>query len=242
MIAVEHAALAGWPLALTAATFLARERLRALRRRGALNRALHELRRPLQALALVGDGRPMSGVARNGDGAPGRLELALAALDDLDREINGGEVPLRLRPIACRPWVEGSLGRWRVAAGHSGFRVELRWRAGAAKVLADPRRLAQALDNLIVNSIEHGGPPIRVDVSLSGRRVRIAVVDGGGGEAAPRRRAGGRRGHGLQVVAEVIADHGGRFMVHHGPRGTVAAFELPLADVPAPELLRHTAA
>jgi signal transduction histidine kinase len=229
---LDHALIAGWPLALTVAAFLVRERVRRGRRRGALNRALHELRRPLQALALGADDASRDGGSANGDG-PGKLELALAALDDLDHELNGGEPPLRIRPVVCRTWVEGALGRWRVAAGRSGSPVELRWRAGSARVLADPRRLAQALDNLIVNAIEHGGPPIRVVGSVSAVSVRIEVVDGGCGVVGPTRRPRGRRGHGLEVVARVAAQHGGRFMVSHGRRRTVAALELPLAERPA---------
>jgi signal transduction histidine kinase len=229
---LDHALIAGWPLALTVAAFLVRERVRGGRRRGALNRALHELRRPLQALALGAEDVSRDGGSANGDG-PGKLELALAALDDLDHELNGGEPPLRMRPVVCRTWVEGALGRWRVAAGRSGSPVELRWRAGSATVLADPRRLAQALDNLIVNAIEHGGPPIRVVGSVSGVSVRIEVVDRGCGGVGPTRRARGRRGHGLEVVARVAAQHGGRFMVSRGRRSTVAALELPLAERPA---------
>jgi signal transduction histidine kinase len=229
---LDHALIAGWPLALTLAAFLVRERMRGGRRRGALNRALHELRRPLQALALGADHASRDGGSANGDG-PGKLALALAALDDLDHELNGGEPPLRMHPVVCRTWVEGALGRWRVAAGRSGSPVELRWRAGSATVLADPRRLAQALDNLIVNAIEHGGPPIRVVGSVSGASVRIDVVDGGCGVVGPTRRARGRRGHGLEVVARIAAQHGGRFMVSRGRRRTVAALELPLAERPA---------
>jgi signal transduction histidine kinase len=253
--ALEQAVAAGWPLALMVAAILVRERVREGRRRGALNRALHELRRPLQALALAPDAGRRNGHS-GGNGAPGRLELALAALNDLDREINGGEPPVRLRPVACRPWVEGSLGRWRLAAGRSGSPVELRWRAGTATVLADPRRLAQALDNLIVNAIEHGRPPILVDAAVAAAHVRIVVRDGGCADPGPdpdpdggslvalrpaarlralarRRRSRGRRGHGLDVVARIAAEHSGRFMVRRGPRGTVAALELPLAGLPA---------
>ena len=232
MSELDHALIAGWPLALTVAAFLVRERVRDGRRRGALNRALHELRRPLQALAVGADDTMGDGASANGHG-PGKLELALAALDDLDHELNGGEPPLRMRPVVCRTWVEGALGRWRVAAGRSGSPIELRWRAGSAMVLADTRRLAQALDNLIVNAIEHGGPPIRVAGSVSVASVRIEVVDGGTGVRASSRRARGRRGHGLEVVARVAAQHGGRFMVSHGRRRTVAALELPLAARPA---------
>lgn len=259
MSGARDALLAGWPIALALAAVLARARAREGLRRGALNRALHELRRPLQAIALVSGAAGRSGQARNGAG-PGRLELALAALDDLDREINGGEPPIRLRPVACRAWVEGALGRWRVAAGQAGSPIALRWRAGSATVLADSRRLAQALDNLIVNAIEHGGPPIRVEATVVSGRLRIAVLDGGRGaegegagiEAhgepgrirtlARRWRTRGRRGHGLRVVARIVADHGGRFMLHRGSGGTTAALELPLARQPTPALVTPAAA
>jgi signal transduction histidine kinase len=251
MSVLEPAVVSGWPLALTMAAILVRERLRAARRRGALNRGLHELRRPLQAMALLPAGAGGNRGSAGGE-APGKLELALGALDDLDRHINGGDAPVRLRLVPCRPWVEGALGRWRVAAGGAGSPVQLRWRAGSATVLADPRRLAQALDNLIVNAIEHGGTPIRVEASVAGARVRIAVLDGRrgvdrpyGGPGRPpgkrwlgapgeSRRALGRRGHGLEVVARIAAVQGGRFMVRHGERGTVAALELPLAGRPSP--------
>jgi hypothetical protein len=74
---------AGWPLAATLALALVAERFRAGRRRSALNRALHELHRPLQAMALA-VGRPHAVAA-----ASGSLEMAIAALAQLDREING---------------------------------------------------------------------------------------------------------------------------------------------------------
>ena len=251
MSVLEPAAVSGWPLALTMAAILVRDRLRAERRRGALNRALHELRRPLQALALLPDRAIGHGRSDHG-AAPGKLELALGALDDLDRHVNGGEAALRLRPVLCRAWVEGALGRWQVAAGRAGSPVELRWSAGSATVLADPHLLAQALDNLIVNAIEHGGPPIRVEGSVARARVRIAVMDRGRGPdspsggadrppgwwrlAAPARRRRGRRGNGFEVVARIAAEHGGRFMVRRGDRGTVAALELPLAGRPPPAI------
>ena len=47
------------------------------RRRRELNRSLHELRRPLQALALSN--------GRDYEAADGFLDLAMSALGDLDR-------------------------------------------------------------------------------------------------------------------------------------------------------------
>jgi signal transduction histidine kinase len=38
-----------------------------------------------------------------------------------------------------------------------------------------------------------------------------------------------RRGHGLALVSEIAAAHGGRFAISRSPNGTVAALELPLA-------------
>ncbi len=49
-----------WPMALTLATVGVVERVRSRRRRLRLNRALHELRRPLQALALVSSARRLT--------------------------------------------------------------------------------------------------------------------------------------------------------------------------------------
>ena len=63
---------AGWPLAGALALMLVGGRLRAGRRREALNRALHEMRRPLQLLAFT-PGAPLAA----GPSAP--LELAIAA-------------------------------------------------------------------------------------------------------------------------------------------------------------------
>lgn len=234
MSPADGALAAGWPLALGMVAALARHRARTARRRRALERALHELRRPLQALALSRTpGRS------NGNGGLGKLDLVLAALSDLEREVEGGGRPVRLRPVPCWPSVMAAVARWRSAAALAGSPIELRWRAGSAIVLADPARLAQALDNLLVNALQHGGPPIRVEASVCAAGVRIAIANGGGPAG---RKPGGRRGHGLEVVAAVAAEHGGRFAIHRRPEGALAVLELPLAQVPPPAVIAARAA
>jgi signal transduction histidine kinase len=219
-----EAATAGWPLGIALAAVIARDRVRERRRRTSLNRALHELRRPLQALALAPTRSPR---------APDAVDLALAALGDLDHEINRAPRPLARRPVACRALVESAVERWRGPAASSRRSLELRWRAGAVHVMADPVRIGQALDNLLANALEHGGLRVLIDASVGAGGARIAVIDGGsrpwcGDPRDPR------RGHGLRIVAAIAEDHGGRFTIEHAAKGTAATLELPLAPVALP--------
>jgi signal transduction histidine kinase len=234
MRALADTVAAGWPLAAGLA-MLAGERLRAGRRRVALNRALHELRRPLHTLALAVPQPPLAAA-----GSPAPLELAIAALSDLDRKINGGSAQPGARPIGCRELLGAAVGRWRSRAAVSGGSIGLHWRAEGATVFADPVRLSQALDNLIVNALEHGGPRITVEARLLSGRLRVAVADNGRsarpaaerrwkGEAIARLTGRRRCGHGLAIVRDVAAAHGGRFALHRSDRGSVAVLELPAA-------------
>ena len=226
MTAALEMAAAGWPLGLTLAAVVATDRFRTARRRTVLNRALHELRRPLQAMVLS------SGPGR-GPGSHS-VRVALAALGDLDREINGGRRSFAPRPVACRAVVQPAVERWRGIAASSRRSLTLRWRAGPAVVLADPDRIAQALDNLIDNALRHGGLRVSVEASLHANAVRISVVDTGGTGGGASRGSDPRRGHGLRVVSAVATEHGGRFWLRRSAAGTVAMLELPIAPRPRP--------
>jgi signal transduction histidine kinase len=227
---------AGWPIVLSMAAAVAVQSLRAGRRRSALNAALHELRRPLQAVALAAGPR-FGGPA--GVGEP--IELAAAALERLDREINGGPLVPASGPVDAAALARSAVARWQARARIAEGSLELRWNAGEALISGDRSALAQALDNLIVNAIEHGGPTIVVAGRLLEGRLRIAVVDSGratrprsrrNGPAQAVARLSGRhhRGHGLGVVRRVAADHDGRFSLRYSERGALAVLELPPAE------------
>ena len=228
------------PMAMSAAAVVAGGRLRDRRRRRALNRAVHELRRPLQALVLA-------------SGEPGTFEPVLCALADLDAEINGGPPRESVEPVELRHVAESVVARWARASRSAASRPSLRWGAGSARVVGDRRQLTRALDNLVANAIEHGRGPIEMSSVVRRGRLRVLVRDGGGeepladvarlgfpGAVAPHRLrarrgvADPRRGHGLEIVRGVAAAHGGRFVLRRSPAMTLAVLELPLAGAPRP--------
>lgn len=228
--------VAAWPFGASLAAAVAVQGLRTGRRRTALNEALHELRRPLQALALVSPGTSPAEPAA----IQGSVRMAAAALERLEREVNG-ESPAPLRETApARPLLDSAVGRWRARAALAGGSLSLCWQAGEATIAVDRDAVARALDNLVVNAIEHGGPEIVVEVGAGSGQLRVAVVDRGRGPRPRSRREGpaeligrlsGRRlhGHGLRVVRRMAAAHGGRFQLRCSARETEAILELPLA-------------
>jgi signal transduction histidine kinase len=247
--ALVPARLAFWPALGGAGATLA-VAVRDGRRRTVLNERLHEVRRPLQALALMAP-HPTGG---SGSGES-PVEMAAAALARLEREINGERTAEVRAPVAVRPLLEAARRRWCRHAALVGAGLAVRWDADEAAVEGDRIDLAAALDNLIANALEHGGGRIELAADLVGPRICLAVVDSGRGagkrsrereretllrgrEAArrrevrtPFRRLSGRarHGHGLRLVLRTAARHAGTFALHRGEHGTSAVLELPLA-------------
>jgi len=228
--------VAAWPLGASLAAAVAVGGLHAGRRRTALNEALHELRRPLQALALAAPG---AGQAEPST-IQGAVQMAASALERLEREINGDSVIPSRGPLCVRPLLDSVVGRWRARAALAGGSLSLCWQAGEAMIDGDRGEVARALDNLIVNAIEHGGPEIVVEARARRGRLHVAVVDCGRESRPESRRESpaelvarlsGRRlhGHGLRVVRRTAAGHGGDFRLHSSARGTEAVLELPLS-------------
>jgi signal transduction histidine kinase len=190
--------------------------LRNARRGLRINRALHELRRPLQsmALALGAEGSDLRS-------ARACLDQARSALGDLDAAVNGHTcAPARVR-IALSELAVALEDRWHLA----GVRVETP--GGGELVDADPGRLGAALDNLVSNALRHGTGPVRVRALTGPGAVRFEVSDGGPDP---------RHGHGLRLAAGVAAGHGGVLVPPHrvADGETVAALSLPTAPPPPP--------
>jgi signal transduction histidine kinase len=169
--------------------------------------AEHELRGPLAALTLA--------AARSGPVPPnvveGQLERARVALTDLTEARRGRRSAARSERHDPRVVAERAAASW---AG-AGAEVTVDWRAGEARVDADPGRISQALGNLLSNALEHGGGAVQVRAFRTGRRLRIEVAD---------------RGRGLSIAKRAVEEAGGHLRLVSGPDGTTAAVELPLAD------------
>ena len=167
--------------------------------------------------------------------------MAAAALERLDREINGEPAP----PAGARSSCERSLrrgGRPLAGAGAlGGGSLELRWRAGEAMVDRRPGRAragARQPDRQRDRARRAGRSSSRRDVR--GGSVRIAVADSGRALPAESRRGSPaeliarlagrrRRGHGLRVVRRIAAD--ARRALRPAPLRAAAraVLELPLA-------------
>jgi two-component system osmolarity sensor histidine kinase EnvZ len=221
--------ISGLPFAASLAFAVAVGELRRGRRRRALNESLHELRRPLQRLALAAPARA--------EAVDDSLRTIGDALDRLDREINGGLAPRTLGRFSARPLLEQVVGRWR--RGGEDDDPVLRWEGPPVELDGDRDEVERALDNLIANAREHGGAPVAITALPVGDRLRLAVVDRGSSGPGGRRAGPAavieqltgrrRRGHGLRIVRRVAAAHGGSFELRRDGSETEAVLELPLA-------------
>jgi PAS domain S-box-containing protein len=108
-------------------------------------------------------------------------------------------------------------------------------------VSADRDRLAQTLENLLLNALRHGEPPVAVTFSADHDMVRVRVCDSGTGVAPEMRSrlferftsgpARGGTGLGLYIVRQLArAHHGEAFYEPPTPSDPAGAFvlELPL--------------
>lgn len=235
-MALELSTLAaGLPMAASFAMAGGFVALREGRRRSSLNAALHELRRPLQALALS---LPAQAPVRSG--AESSLQMAVAAVERLDLEINGDAPPLEPRRFPVRPLVEAAVERWRPLADGAGRSLRGVWSGPEGELRGDRVNLAQAMDNLISNALRHGSGAIVVEAGVERRRLRLAVRDGGSAAGSDRDRPPLRRlltgrsrhGHGLTIVRRAAAGHGGSFRLRRSTAGTEARLDLPLTGRP----------
>lgn len=223
---------AGLPFAASFAMSTGISAFRQGRRRSSLNEAMHELRRPLQTLALS-----LPADSRRAEAAGSALQMTVAALERLDLEINGGAPEVAAARVPVEPVIVAAVARWRARAAAEGRSLKVVGGASEPVCGVDGIELAQAVDNLISNAFEHGAGAVEIGVREEGGFLRLAVRDEGPRRGMPpRRRRPGlgrpnrrRHGHGLRIVRRLAARSGGRFRLRRSSGGTEAHLDLPLA-------------
>ncbi|MEA2495851.1 MAG: two-component system, OmpR family, sensor kinase [Thermoleophilaceae bacterium] len=171
--------------------------------------AEHELRSPLQALALAAP-------ECDADLERARLALADLAAARTGRRADPAAEIVRLDRLVWRAATASDLAARRIGGG-----VHLDWSAGPVAIRANRGRLAQALGNLLANALEHGGGQVRVVGRRTKRGIRVEVRDSG-------------RGHGLAIATKAVRDAGGRLTAERAGAGTAVAIELPVLDADPP--------
>lgn len=204
---------------------------------------VHDLRSPLTSLRaaadlLAADERLMSDarvrtlveIQQRQAGFMARL------VDDLltVARAAGGQLHLSPRPLELAPLLHG-------LSSVQGSEVRVSCDPGLVAD-ADPERVAQIVNNLVSNALQHGAPPVELSVSDDGEHVVVAVADAGPGVPADRihqlferfsplaRRSGGN-GLGLFIVRELARAHGGDASYVVGPVGGHFEVRLPVGSL-----------
>jgi signal transduction histidine kinase len=213
------------------------------RERRIVSDASHELRTPISVLRTRLDVALRAGseddLREALAGAVGdterlsRLADALLVLARADQDA----LALRREPLDVQDLLEEAADRHRVAAAAAGRDIEVHVDVeGGAVVSADADRLAQSLDNLVVNALRYGAGTIVLRARAQDEGIGLVVHDRGPGfpedflpraferfSQAPGSQGGGGSGLGLALVAAIAKAHGGSASVANRPQGGAEA-------------------
>lgn len=207
----------------------------------------HELRTPVArirfAVQMVEDMTDQPAIRRQLQGIDGDI----AELDELVDEIltyarlggetiNGAELETAL--IECRTMAERVIDT--LSPLHADLTLEL-LPSPEIELLAEPRHLQRALQNLVSNACRYGKSRVQIQLVDEPHLVRIDVEDDGPGVPPESRndifkpfsrlddsraRSSGGYGLGLSIVHKIMAAHGGSVTVDRSPSLGGARFTL----------------
>ena len=221
-----------------------------------LSMVSHELRTPLSA--IKGSATAVLGASRSPDQAETRqffrvideqADQMLGLIGDLldQGRIETGTLSVSLEPAEVAGLVDHARNTFLTGGGHA-LTIDLP--EDLPRVMADPGRIVQVLNNLFSNAARHSpeSSPIRVAAARDGLHVAVSVSDRGRGVPPDRlrqlfRKHGGAAsgegehgpggsGLGLSICKGLVEAHGGRIWAESegAGRGTRFTFTLPMAE------------
>lgn len=220
--------------ALTAKAFQV-DRLTALGRMAA--GLAHEIRNPVAAMrlkaenALVGPQPRQAAALQSILGHIGRLDRLLAEMLAFAQP-----VALHQQLVPLEAYVGERIEALRERADVAG--VSLQGHADGASCTFDPEQMSRAIDNLLINALQHtpAGGRVELEAAVADRTITFTVADTGPGiapdmaarlfEPFATSRADGV-GLGLSIVREIAAAHGGTVELAKGDTGATFIITLP---------------
>jgi two-component system OmpR family sensor kinase len=238
-------------LAHTLNEMLARNEVAFARERAFVADASHELRSPLAIL------RAELEVALMGESSPEELRLAVSsAAEETERlsalaedllllaQADEGSLPIQRETLDVGALLERLGERFGQAAREAGAKIETT-AAPELWISADPRRLEQALGNLVENALRHAAHTVLVRAERHGKQLELHVSDDGPGfppaflevaferfTRADRPRTIPGAGLGLSIVRSIARAHGGDSYIVNASAGGAHVW-LSIPDVPA---------